>query len=769
MPLTEQQLRTLTLAQAIERTDTERALVSQADLDTATRTAISAARLRGVQRVEVGDIALDRATAIVARASGADTTVAGLGRPSIRLRWLARALPVLTLVLGLALDRMANAHRVDLLSPPLLLVLGWNLVMYALLAWNAWRTWRSSRARPSAPSAPSEHTGPAWRPPAIAHSALQALRRWARPALRGRAGPRGLAARIAADFYHHWFAQTADAFAQRAARVLHLCAAAWAGGIALSLVLRGLFVRYQFGWESTFLDAGQVHAVTTVLFWPLTTLFGLAPFSLQDITTTQDFSGQGAPGGRWVWMYVGLLALVVVLPRLALAAWAHWRDRQRTGQHTVDWGDPTFDSLRHSMPGDLMVGLAAPPAQLAAWHSIVASHAVHAQDGALHTAQGDRLRFVDAAGPAATALVDAVVTCVAAAPAGLPGASPLPPLPPLPPLTTAWQAAPQVTLRWADFGESWVLEPALFDHLTAALPHHQHTLARLRATWVEHNASRFAQSVHALAEHLHACTRLNRADDDYGARYAQLAHTLESTLRALHNGATAQPQVQQAQHAQHPHATQAAPLSATSAASARAATARNATSASPALRNNLPLRDTDSTALALGTSAGAAAGAAAGAKLGAMIDLGTGGMTLGAGTALGALLGGTTAWVVRSLQKKEASQDVLQHITEAAFTHYLLLSHASRVPAPDAARVAGRWQAEVTGTVAAHAAALATALQSTAHQAGDAPLQGLQGLQGLLRTMLWGILQRSFGAVPAAGAATAADSTAPGSTPRTTA
>ena len=82
MLLTEPQLRTLTLAQAIERTDTERALVSQADLDTATRTAISAARLRGVQRVEVGDIALDRATAIVARASGADTTVAGLGRPN---------------------------------------------------------------------------------------------------------------------------------------------------------------------------------------------------------------------------------------------------------------------------------------------------------------------------------------------------------------------------------------------------------------------------------------------------------------------------------------------------------------------------------------------------------------------------------------------------------------------------------------------------------------------------------------------------------------
>ena len=701
MQLTEPQLRTLTLAQAIERTDTERALVSQADLDAATRTAISAARLRGVQRVDVGDIALDRATAIVDRAGGADASVAGLGQPSIWLRWLARLLPVLTLGLGLALDRIANAHRVDLLSPPLLLVLGWNLVMYALLAWNAGRAWRAAR---------STGMGPAGRQPGIGQTTLQALRRWARPAIEARVGRRNLTARIAADFYSHWFAQTAEPFTYRATRVLHLCAAAWAAGIALSLLLRGLIVRYQFGWESTFLDAGQVHAIATVLFWPLTALFGLAPFSLQDIAATQDFAGLGAPGGRWVWMYVGLLALVVVLPRLALAAWAHGRDRQRTGQHTIDLSDPAFDALRHSLPGDLVVGLDAHPAQMAAWRGIVAGHAVHAEPGTLLTQQGDRLRFVDAAGPAATLPVDVVVTCIAATPAAPPSPSSQPP---------AWQAAPQVALRWADFGESWVLEPTLFDHIATALPHRQHAIARLREAWVAHNESRFAQSVRALADHLQACTRLHRADSDYAARYAQLAHTLNTELRALHNGAT-------------PSQTPAIPTT---------------ESANPVVRHTPAVRNVDSTVLALGTSAGAAAGAAAGAKVGAMIDLGTGGMTLGAGTALGALLGGTTAWLVRSLQKKDAAEDVLHHLVEAACTHYLVIAHEASVPAQDAARIAERWQAEVTGTVAAHAAALATALHAKTSSSSTNTT-----IDPLLRTMLLGILRRSFGAGMSSGA-----------------
>jgi len=659
MRVTKPQLRTLLLAQAIEQADTGHTLVSAVERQEATRHAVAAARARGVPRVGVAEVMLDRAATIARHASGRDSTVAALnpqpgqGEPGGLAPWVSRGLPLAALLLGLAIDRISNAHRVDLLSPPLLTVLAWNLAAYLLIAWRAWR--------PSQPGA--------W--------LQQALRPLGHPLghLFGRAGRgRGLSARIAADFHQRWWAHAGDLLQQRTARVLHLCAAAWGAGIALSLLLRGLVVRYQFGWESTFLDATQVHAIVLVLFAPLTLLPGLAPFTLQEIAATQNFAGDSGQGGsRWVGMYVGLLLLAVVLPRLALAAWARWREHRWQGH--IDPEGPAFDALRASLPGDLVIGLHGPQGE------------VQVLLGAgLQTPQGDRLRFADDPGQP----VDAVLAWAA---------SPPPP---------AWQGAPRLALCWEDFGASWVLEPALFDRLDEALPTRHHALARLRAAWVERNEQRFGQALQALAQHMQACAALHSlAPEATAAQYAQRLQTLEATLRTLHGAPVAPVQ-------------------------------RLAPPADAAQRP-LQARRADSTALAVGTSAGAAAGAAAGAKAGALIDLGTGGLTLGAGTALGALLGGTTAWVVRSMQKKdEGRQDLLHHAAEAACTHYLVIAHQQRVPADEVAQLAPRWAAEVTGTVAAHGAALASALKNGA--------PGDETVQALLGTMLLGILHRSFGA-----------------------
>lgn len=673
MRVTEPQLRTLLLAQAIEQADTRHTLVSAVELQDATRSAVAAARARGLPRVGVAEVMLERATTIANHASGRDSTVAALHAPHAPHTqrpgtgglgpWVARGLPLAALLLGLAIDRISNAHRVDLLSPPLLTVLAWNLAVYLLIAWRAMR--------------PPQASG-AW--------LQQALRPLHHPFGRAERG-RGLAARIAADFHQRWWAHAAGLLQQRAARVLHLCAAAWGAGIALSLLLRGLVVRYQFGWESTFLDATQVHAIVSVLFAPLTLLLGLAPFTLQEIAATQNFAGEsgaagmgGAAGSRWVGMYVGLLLLAVVLPRLALAAGARWREHRWQGH--IDPQGPAFDTLRASLPGDLVIGLHGPQAQA---QVLLGAH--------LQTPEGDHLRFTDHTGQP----VDAVLAWAD---------GPIPP---------AWQAAPHVALRWEDFGASWMLEPTLFDRLRPALPAQHHALARLRAAWVERNELRFGQALQALAQHLRACAALTRLPPDAAAaQYADQVRALDATLRALH-GEPVAPAM--------PSAQLAPPL--------------------PAPRR------LDGTALALGTSAGAAAGAAAGAKAGALIDLGTGGLTLGAGTALGALLGGTTAWVVRSLQKKdEGRQDLLQHAAEAACSHYLAIAHQQRMPPGDAAPRAARWHAEVTGTVAAHGAALAAALQDGANA---------EALTPLLRTVLMGILQRS-GAAEGAGAAPASPS-----------
>lgn len=322
-------------------------------------------------------------------------------------------------------------------------------------------------------------------------------------------------------------------------------------------------------------------------------------------------------------MYVGLLVLAVVLPRLALAAWARWREARWQGH--IDLNDAAFDSLRAALPGDLVIGLHGPQAEVL-------------QGTQVQTAQGDHLRFGDARQP-----VDAVLAWTSDAP---------------PP---AWQGAPLLAMRWEDFGARRMLEPALFDRLATALPAQCHALVRLRAAWTEQSEQRFRQSLQALAQHLRACAHLGPGDATaQQSQYAKQVQALDATLRTLHG--------------QPPAPTQ-----------------QNTTPQRDATPLPAPRR-ADTTALAVGTSAGAAAGAVAGAKAGALIDVGTGGLTLGAGTALGALLGGTTAWVLRSFQKKDdgdnSTHHLLRHAAEAACTHYLVIAHHQRVPPGDAA---GAW------------------------------------------------------------------------------
>ena len=664
-----QELRDVTLVQAIAHVDAERTLVSQTEWDEITRQAVDAARARGVQQVGVANVVRERAAAIAARAAGRDATMAALRQPGAQGAWLARGLPLLALLLGLVLDRIANAHRVDLLSPPLLLVLGWNLVVYALLLWHGWRARRSDPGRqPATPSA--------------LHAWL--LRRQAHA---GHGARRGLPARIAADFVARWATLMRARFAQQMAAVLHLCAAAWAAGIALSLLLRGLVVSYRFGWESTFLDAAQVHAIVSLLFAPLTLLFGLAPFSLQEVAATQNFAGEGAAGARWVWMYVGLLALVVVLPRLLLAAWAFWRQARLAGQCTLNTEDSGFDGLRQSLPGDLLIGLVCTTPALQ--QPLATLLALHAEHGAMLSPQGDRLRLLEPSDRAAA--VNAVVVW---------GDDPTPPLPP------AWQQAPALRLASSDWGRSWLQDAVLTERLATLLPAQQQALARISQAMQARNEALFTDALQLLGQHLHACAAQVEAPEG-ATRYAELLQALDASLQRLHG--------------------QPMPLT-------EAARQLPPPASSAAVRAD---DGKDSKALAVGTSAGAAAGAAAGAKVGAMIDVGTGGLTLGVGTALGALLGGTTAWAMRALQKKDAQKtdtdELLRHMVETACTHYLVLAQLGRVPAAQASALAGYWQPKVTDQVATHWQALAAALQ--------APPAPTDSLQPLLRSLLRGVIE----------------------------
>ena len=220
-------------------------------------------------------------------------------------------------MLGVLTDAIANPHRVDLVSLPLLGIVLWNLAMYLLLLVG----WSAAAPRRDGPAIAAAAAPRRW-PAAVAARIGPRARR------RDGAVPPALAGGDAAP--------DGAALEARPAPVR----AGWAVGVALSLLTRGLVVEYRVGWESTFLDASQVHAILSFLRLPALLLFPFQPFSVQEVAALQFSQGGGAvAGARWVYMYVALLLVLVVVPRLVLAAFAYWRERMLSRKVPLDLRD----------------------------------------------------------------------------------------------------------------------------------------------------------------------------------------------------------------------------------------------------------------------------------------------------------------------------------------------------------------------------------------------------------------------------------------------
>ena len=247
MTMDEPAARRVILAYAIETADTQGKLLSEVERDQIDRQARQEAGVDGAEPSAVAPTRfLDlRARRVLQAVESRNPAVAAMQDPWPWQRWLAAGLPVGAMVLGVLTDVIANPHRVDLVSLPLLGLVLWNLFMYLLLLAG----WTLSRRRPDGP-------------------ASEAPRRRAESLLRWRRGSGNVRADVTALFQLRWQVASQRLTMQRWKRVLHLSAAGWAVGVALSLLIRGLVVEYRVGWESTFLDAGQVHAILSFLRLP---------------------------------------------------------------------------------------------------------------------------------------------------------------------------------------------------------------------------------------------------------------------------------------------------------------------------------------------------------------------------------------------------------------------------------------------------------------------------------------------------------------------
>jgi hypothetical protein len=324
--MNEQVARDVVLVRAIETSDTAHEVLSDDDRNYASRSARELAAWQAADskaELTINHFLEQRSSLILKRLAERYPTFAHFVRRRTLLPALSVILPLVALLAGAGLDRIADPHRVDLLSAPLLLIIGWNLLVYLILI--AWLF------------VPGRQTG------------------WLRASLMQRLGagkqnlPRKLPAALSAGLLRYlqdWSLLSASLTRARVSRAIHLAAACFALGAVLSLYARGLLTQYAAGWESTFLDARQVHALLSVLFAPAMFLFPLQGFSLADIESLrfgQNISSAG--GARWVHLYAATLAIIVIVPRVVLAAVAHWRASHLKQRFPLDLSGPYFLAL----------------------------------------------------------------------------------------------------------------------------------------------------------------------------------------------------------------------------------------------------------------------------------------------------------------------------------------------------------------------------------------------------------------------------------------
>ncbi|MEO5699305.1 MAG: DUF2868 domain-containing protein [Casimicrobiaceae bacterium] len=311
---------------AIETSDRARSIWDDADRAWATRAAAEVVTASGSDASFVARrarLALERL-----RERNA-TLVQAIGALHWR-PWITPAVLAIAFALGLAGDRIGGTGWVNILAPPLLGLLLWNLGVYVVLLV---RGLRAGRHRPDK---------------GIIRRTIGVLAAAHLPdrALRGS----GLAAATLGGFAVDWSRLVGPLYALRTIRLLHLAAAALALGALAGLYARGLVFEYRAAWESTFLGAPEVHRLVSWVLAPAARLTGLSLPAVEQIATLR--AGTANPGGEnaalWLHLYAVTIAIVVIVPRAFLALAAEVTLRRARARLSLPTDDGYFRRLVRS-------------------------------------------------------------------------------------------------------------------------------------------------------------------------------------------------------------------------------------------------------------------------------------------------------------------------------------------------------------------------------------------------------------------------------------
>ena len=308
----EDELRSILLVKAIEETDRAGTLLAPADRVAAAREARRAAGesaaasevMEGSGLSEAAQrMSVERARLLLAKVVARHPfldTVSSLSGGSAAAGAVIVGLGVLA---GVALSSLDGTRRINVIAFPVLGVVAWNLAMYAAIFAGWMRARRAQTLRRRVPEM-------------LAHLATS---RASRLVAKSGAFNAPLAEALG-RFTREWFAAARPLLVARAARLLHLSAAAVGIGLIAGLYVRGIAFDYRAGWESTFLEASQARALLSVIYGPASLVTGIA---IPDAAALEAIRWKDAAGGAraapWIHLLAATLALFVVLPRLALS------------------------------------------------------------------------------------------------------------------------------------------------------------------------------------------------------------------------------------------------------------------------------------------------------------------------------------------------------------------------------------------------------------------------------------------------------------------
>jgi len=228
------------------------------------------------------------------------------------LTWLGYFVLIAALAIGLSLSALDGSRRINILAFPFMGLIAWNLFVYVALI-VAWL-----RTRGRAPSSFwSAHFYERWIAGRI-ESLMRHSTRYNVPlttALR----------RFAAE----WGAISQPLLFLRAKRLMHFAAALVAIGLIVGLYIRGIALRYEAGWESTFLGPQAAYALIALLYGPASLLSGISfgtPGEISELRWTA--TGGGGAAASWIHLIAITAVLYIVLPRLVAAvatSFGSWR------------------------------------------------------------------------------------------------------------------------------------------------------------------------------------------------------------------------------------------------------------------------------------------------------------------------------------------------------------------------------------------------------------------------------------------------------------